>query len=73
MDRKEFLKARKLLNKTQKHLSRNLRQGDQIDAVIKFNDVWTINGKIYVSYELIQFRKLENIEPEPEINYFLED
>ena len=55
------------------HRLRTLKQGDYLDAVIKFNDIWTVNGKNYVSLELLQFKKLE-IAPKVEvINYFVDD
>lgn len=62
------------MSKDQKLLClRTLMVGNYFDAIIKFNDVWTVNAKNYISLELIQFRKLD-IEPKIEVvNYFVED
>ena len=62
------------MDKDQKSLClRDLKRGDYIDAIIKFNNVWTVNSKKYVSLELKQFRKLK-IPPKVEIvNYFTDD
>ncbi len=49
-----------------------LRKGDKIDVAIRYNGVWKVNNKIYTSFILVQFRKLE-AEEEEEENYFLNE
>lgn len=62
------------MSKDQKLLCmRNLTRGDYFDAVVNFNDVWTVNGKNYVSLELIQFKKLETKPKIETINYFVDE
>ena len=51
----------------------SLNQGDYIDVIIKFNDIWTVNKKHYVSLELLQFRKLDKAPKVETINYFIDD
>ena len=62
------------LSKDQKMLTlRTLQQGDYFNAIINFNDIWVVNGKNYVSLELIQFKKLEIAPKIESTNYFLDD
>jgi hypothetical protein len=53
------------------NIRKELRKGDNIDVIINFNGVWGVNNKFYMSLELIQFRKNENIKNvERSIDYF---
>jgi hypothetical protein len=62
------------MNKDQKlRCLRHLKQGDYIDAVVQFSDIWTVNSKSYVRLELIQFKKLDTAPKVEVINYFIDD
>lgn len=61
------------MSKDQKVLClKSLSQGDYLDTIINFNNVWTVNTKNYASLELIQFKKLEMAPKFEATNYFVD-
>lgn len=45
------------------------KRGERVDLVIRFNSIWTITGRNYFSFELVQHRKSK----ESAVDYFMED
>jgi hypothetical protein len=61
----------KLSSEMKQKCQNELKLGDACNIVIKFNNIWTINKKTYISFELIQFQKIE--QKVKQVNYFAYD
>ena len=62
MQVEEFIKDSSIslkIDNQVKEQTKTLSKGDYISVAIKFGDVWTMNKKKYVSWQLIQFKKVD--------------
>ncbi len=59
----------KLTPEQKANLISSVKQNDYLDIVVKFNGVWKMNGKKYVSLKLMQYKQSQNVTKES-IDYF---